>query len=178
MSAHNADRKERCLFRRLVFCANFGHMREMMDKVPEWFSKIDTNPKIYSVYAADPSSSQSFADFKADEDTTHLRLLFCIDALNEGIHVDDISGVVLFRPTVSPIIYKQQIGRALAANRKSAPVIFDVVNNFENLYSISAIEEEMKVAIQYYRFQGDEKDIVNETFRIIDEVRDHSRKQR
>lgn len=156
----------------IVFCANFEHMREMMDKVPEWFSKVDANPKIYSVYAADPSSSQSFADFKADEDTTHLRLLFCIDALNEGIHVDDISGVVLFRPTVSPIIYKQQIGRALAANRKSAPVIFDVVNNFENLYSISAIEEEMKVAIQYYRFQGDEKDIVNETFRIIDEVRD------
>ena len=101
----------------IVFCANFEHMREMMDKVPEWFSKVDANPKIYSVYAADPSSSQSFADFKADEDTTHLRLLFCIDALNEGIHVDDISGVVLFRPTVSPFVFKQQIGRALAANR-------------------------------------------------------------
>ena len=33
---------------------------------------------------------------------------------NEGIHVADVDGVILFRPTISPIIYKQQIGRALS----------------------------------------------------------------
>ena len=51
-----------------------------------------------------------FADFKTDTGD-RLKLLFCIDMLNEGVHVEGISGVILFRPTISPIIYKQQIGR-------------------------------------------------------------------
>ena len=76
--------------------------------------------------------------------------------LNEGIHLDDISGVILLRPTVSPIVYKQQIGRALSARRKRDTVIFDVVLNIENLYSIGAIEEEMQLAMTYYRSQGRE----------------------
>ena len=51
-----------------------------------------------------------FADFKTDTGD-RLKLLFCIDMLNEGVHVEGISGVILFRPTISPITYKQQIAR-------------------------------------------------------------------
>ncbi len=156
----------------LVFCANLEHMREMQRKAGEWFAKIDPAPHIYTVYSDDPSAEQSFSDFKADCDKDHLKLLYCIDALNEGVHVDDVAGVILLRPTVSPIIYKQQIGRALAAGKKDDPVIFDIVLNIENLYSIGAIEAEMQVAMTYYRSRGMENEIVNEHFRIIDEVRD------
>lgn len=154
----------------IVFCANIEHMDEMVSRVPEWFGKIDRKPHIYRAYSDNPETSQAFSDFKTD-DSEHLKLLFCIDMLNEGVHVDDVSGVVLFRPTVSPIIYKQQIGRALSASKRKSPIIFDVVNNFENLYSIGAIEQEMRAAITYYRFLDDEKEIVTDHFNIIDEVR-------
>lgn len=156
----------------IVFCANFEHMQEMIGKAPTWFGKVDPAPHIYTVYSDDPSASKSFKDFKADDDTDHLRLLYCIDALNEGVHVDDVAGVILLRPTVSPIIYKQQIGRALAAGKKDNPVIFDIVLNIENLYSIGAVEEEMQIAMTYYRSLGMEDAIVNEHFQVIDEVRD------
>ena len=156
----------------IVFCANKEHMDAMMDKVPEWFSRIDKAPHVYSVYSDDPSASQSFVDFKTDEDTEHLKLLFCIDALNEGIHVENVSGVILLRPTVSPIIYKQQIGRALAAGKHGSAVIFDVVLNIENLYSIGTVEEEMQIAMMYYRSLGADEAIVNDHFQVIDEVRD------
>lgn len=156
----------------IVFTANYTAMLECMDKVKEWFAKVDKHPRIYSVYSADPTASESFIRFKEDNDSTHLRLLFAIDALNEGVHVDNISGVILFRPTVSPIIYKQQIGRALSASKKSEPVIFDIVNNFDNLYNIGALKEEMRAAITYYRYFGEKNMIINENFRIIDEVRD------
>ena len=126
---------------------------------------------IYTAYSNDPATSKAFAEFKED-DSKHLKLLFCIDMLNEGVHVDDVSGVILFRPTVSPIIYKQQIGRALSASKSKAPVVFDIVNNIENLYSIGTIEQEMQVAMSYYRASGLDKEVVNEHFRIIDEVRD------
>ncbi len=156
----------------IVFCANKEHMDEMM-KHQEWFAKVDPHPHVYSLYAADPSTSKEFDAFKADDDRTHLRLLYCIDALNQGIHVPDISGVILLRPTVSPIIYKQQIGRALSATKKdNCPVIFDIVINIENLYSIGSIEEEMEIATAYYRSLGESAYVVNERFKIIDEVRD------
>ncbi len=155
----------------LVFCANYDHLCEMADMAPLWFSGIDRHLHIYKAYSDDPETSRAFADFKAD-DSDHLKLLFCIDMLNEGIHVDDISGVILLRPTVSPIIYKQQIGRALAAGKKTSAVIFDIVLNIENLYSIDAVEEEMQIATTYYRSLGMDDAIINEHFKVADEVRD------
>ena len=154
----------------IVFCSNKEHMDQMM-KHKEWFSKVDTEPHMYSVYSSDPGADKAFKDFKEDNDNNHLRLLYCIDALNEGIHVDDISGVILLRPTVSPIVYKQQIGRALSASKKTNAVIFDIVLNIENIYSIDSIKEEMQVATSYYRSIGETDQIINEKFKIIDEVR-------
>lgn len=156
----------------IVFCSGAAHMREMMSLADQWFGRIDKYPHIYSLYASDPSASRSFSDFKADCDRSHLRLLYCIDALNEGIHPGGIDGVILLRPTVSPIVYKQQIGRALSAGEKNEAVIFDIVQNISNLCSIGAIEEEMQTAAAYYRSLGEGDAIVQEHFQIVDEAAD------
>mgnify|MGYP001861106480 CR=1 FL=1 len=115
----------------IVFCSDYDHLTEMTEKVPEWFGRIDKEPHIYKAYSEDPETSKAFVAFKADE-SEHLKLLFCIDMLNEGVHMEGVSGVILLRPTVSPIIYKQQIGRALSAGKKKQTAIFDVVMNIEN----------------------------------------------
>ena len=178
----------------LVFCANAEHMHDMIARVPDWFYKVDEHPHVYSAYSEDPETDRAFADFKADT-SDHLKLLFCIDMLNEGIHVPDVSGVILLRPTVSPIVYKQQIGRALSASHSSSssdtgtvtsvredrvtvpcvlpsPVIFDIVMNIENLYSISSVQEEIEAAVTYYRSLGISDQIVTDSFEVIDEVHD------
>lgn len=157
----------------IVFCADKEHMDRMMKEAGDWFSRVDSNPHIYSVYFGDPSASRAFSDFRADRDDTHLRLLYCIDALNEGIHVGDISGVILLRPTVSPIIYKQQIGRALSAGgRSKEPVIFDIVNNIAGLYSIDSVREEMREAVRYCRFLGEEARVMNDRFLVVGAAED------
>ena len=153
----------------IVFTPNYDSMQEYMELADDWFRKIDKDMHIYSVYSDDPSASKSFRDFKADN-SDHLRLLYCIDALNEGVHIEDVSGVILLRPTISPIIYKQQIGRALSASKSHKPVIFDIVNNIENLYSIDSVKEEMRNAIYFYRSHGGERTIVNDSFEIIDKL--------
>ena len=155
----------------IVFCANREHMDDMIGKAKEWFVKVDKKPHIYKAYSSNPETSKAFADFKADR-SNHLKLLYCIDMLNEGVHVDDISGVILLRPTVSPIIYKQQIGRALSASKSNMPVIFDIVNNIENLYSIDTVKDEMQTAIQYYYKHEGSGFVVNENFELIDKVSD------
>lgn len=155
----------------IVFCANAEHMREMIAHTEDWFSKIDAVPHVYSAYSSDPETSTAFQEFKHDT-SPHLKLLFCIDMLNEGVHVEGVSGVILFRPTVSPIIFKQQIGRALSASGNHSAVIIDVVNNIENLYSIADLREEMQEAVTFYQRIGEDRSIVNERFRIIDELQE------
>ena len=155
----------------IAFCANKEHMDEMVSNAARWFTAIDKNPEIYTAYSNNPETSRAFNDFKNSQ-SEHLKLLFCIDMLNEGVHIDGVSGIIMFRPTVSPIIYKQQIGRALAAGSDKNPVILDIVDNISGLYSIGAIEEEIKEAVDYYNFRGENSYIVNDTFKIIDEVKD------
>lgn len=155
----------------IVFCANYEHLLAMKELASEWFAKVDTNPHIYTAYSDDPMTAAEFEAFKKDE-SDHLKLLYCIDMLNEGIHVDGLSGVILLRPTVSPTIYKQQIGRALAAGGKEIPVIFDIVMNIENLCSIGAVEEELREAVLFCRANGRAEEIVKENFQIVDELGD------
>jgi len=156
----------------IVFCANIQHMQQMIELSHEWFDKLDKTPYIYSVYSDNPGSESSFREFKQNSDPSHLKLLYCIDALNEGVHVKDISGVILLRPTISPIIYKQQIGRAMSASARHEIVIFDIVMNIDNLYTISMIEYEMEDAISHYAARSEKQKIVNDQFWIIDEVKD------
>ena len=153
----------------IVFCSGKEHMDEMVSHVPEWFAGVNKNIKVYKTYASDPEASREFAAFKADNGD-YLKLLFCIDMLNEGVHVENISGVILFRPTVSPIIYKQQIGRALTAGTQTTPLILDVVNNFEGLSSISGLQKEITAAVQRLYANGEGEKIVTERFEVIEQV--------
>ena len=155
----------------IAFCANANHLQEMVGRVPEWFSGVDSAPHIYSVWTGSDTALKDYAAFKEDC-SDHLRLMFCIDMFNEGIHVEDIDGVILFRPTVSPIVYKQQIGRALSAMNEGAPLIIDVVNNYDNLYSFSSLQRELSEFVSFYRNNRRDEAIVNESFEIIDEVRE------
>lgn len=155
----------------IVFCSNATHMNRMIALAPDWFAQLDRAPHIYRAYSPDPATRAAFAAFWEDE-SDHLKLLFTIDMLNEGIHVADVDGVILFRPTVSPVIYKQQIGRALSAGSSKTPVIFDVVNNIENLCSIGAVEREFEEAVlRTGSSEGEQRDL-RQRFQIIDEVRD------
>lgn len=155
----------------IVFCSGYEHMQDMMQFSREWFAGVSGNIHFYMAYSEDPAASKAFADFKQDGSTA-LKLLFCIDMLNEGVHVKDISGVILFRPTISPIVYKQQIGRALTAGESKTPLILDVVNNFDDLCSIAQLQSEMGAAVQRMYANGEGGQIVTEKFEVLEQVED------
>ena len=118
----------------IIFCKDKTHMDELMSKAKEWFGAIDDNPEIYSVFSGEGytendnrKSIETFENSKSE----HLKLLFSIEMLNEGLHVEDISGVVMARPTDSRIIYLQQLGRALSSDTsREKTIVFDLVNNY------------------------------------------------
>ncbi len=63
------------------------------------------------------------------------KFMFVMDMLNEGVHVDDIDGIIWLRPLGknSKILFKQQLGRCITAVEKDKsnriPQIIDMVNN-------------------------------------------------
>lgn len=78
-------------------------------------------------------------------------LIASIDKLTLGYHIDDITGIIMNRPTNSNIIYKQQIGRCINIVSKIKPIIFDFVGNYSKKQYSSAVtsEEERKNAREF-----------------------------
>ena len=158
----------------IQFCSNWAHLQIIRESIPNWFRGVDCEPRCYCLYAGKPETEAEYAAFLADQ-SEHLKLLLCINRLNEGVHVPDVSGVILFRPTSSPILYKQQIGRALTAGAAQTPLILDVVNNFDSLTSIGTIREEMSEAVRRLGREGKERFICVERFQIEEQVEDSTR---
>lgn len=71
-------------------------------------------------------------------------LIFCVDMLNMGYHIDDITGVVLMRGTKSSIVYNQQVGRSLSVKSKIPPIIFDFANNLHQDYYFQSRDDSKK----------------------------------
>ena len=155
----------------IVFCSGKEHMDEMKEQVSTWFRRVDREPRIYTAFYNDTATDREFREFKKDN-SAHLKLLFCIDMLNEGVHVDDVDGVILLRPTVSPIIYLQQIGRALSAGSGKTPVIFDLVNNFDSLSCIDCLKKEMEEAFVLFPTTYGKVLRFSERFHITEETKD------
>lgn len=136
----------------IVFCKNKRHLYEIMDTVIGWFKTAGC--KDINAYIVHSNYENKDAEYKAFcKDTSHnLKLLFSIDVLNEGLHLENISGVLLLRPTRSSIVWHQQIGRAIEANNTNTPVIIDAVNNF------SSVGQGMKLLGEIKEFIAKEKE--------------------
>lgn len=126
----------------LVFCKDKKHLYAMKDVVIGWFREAGYNGSIFEYpYYSDSSSVRKNLKNFEDNKEEGLKLLFIIDKLNEGLHLDEVHGCILLRTTVSNIIYYQQIGRAIDAGSNEQRVILDLVSNFNSLKSFNLKKE-------------------------------------
>lgn len=114
-------------------CRNLEHIAQCREDMHRW---LGPGKKIreYVCRSDEKAADIELNAFAGDNERNAIRLLYCVDMLNEGIHIKDVDGVVMLRPTISPIVYLQQIGRCLACSSdgSTSPVIFDLVNNYES----------------------------------------------
>lgn len=151
----------------IIFCPNVESLENAKGECSSWFRHVNKNLHVYSVYSYGENTKEQFEQFINDSSKNSLKVLLCIDMLNEGIHIKGIDGVIMLRATKSANVFYQQLGRALSCS-KSRPVIFDVVNNYETGDTARMYESMMEVGLEY-RSDGSDKDI---TFEIYDYVRD------
>lgn len=126
----------------LVFCKDKKHLYAMKDVVIGWFREAGYNGKIYEYpYYSDSSVVRKNLENFENNKEEGLKLLFIIDKLNEGLHLDEVQGCILLRTTVSNIIYYQQIGRAIDAGSNEQRIILDLVSNFNSLKTFNLKNE-------------------------------------
>ena len=72
-----------------------------------------------------------------DDNPDKLEYIFTVDIFNEGVDIPEINQVLLVRPTESPIIFIQQLGRGLRKyENKEFVVILDFIGNYRNNFMI------------------------------------------
>lgn len=117
----------------IIFCKDINDMKEKMKKTEEWFGKIDSEPEVYGIHSKDNTSAKQLESFNKSE-SEHLKLMYCVGMIDEGVHLNNVSGVILTAKTGSRPTYLQRLGRAISSGKsKKQSLVIDLVNNNEIL---------------------------------------------
>lgn len=135
----------------IVFCRNIEDMNEKMEQAQKMFGGVNSTITIRGISSKIKESDKILTEFEQDSEEGTLKLLYAVDMLNEGYHIKDLDGVIMMRPTFSPTIYTQQLGRALTVGGDKSPVVLDLVNNFDSCKIIGDFAEKMK------KYKGNDK---------------------
>lgn len=117
-----AEWRERSTGPTLAFCTTIAHAKFMA----EFFNQRG----VQSV--AVHSGPDSYPRQSAIEDlqSRAIQVLFAVDVFNEGVDVPEIGTVLMLRPTDSPVIFLQQLGRGLRLSQEKAALqVIDFVGN-------------------------------------------------
>ena len=107
----------------VVFCVSVAHAESMAQR----FSVAGFAAKAVSGKLSKLERERTLAQF----DNGAIRVLCACDVLNEGWDAPHIEVLLMARPTLSKVIYQQQIGRGMRAHPgKASLVLFDFVDAF------------------------------------------------
>ncbi|MEO8501359.1 MAG: DUF3427 domain-containing protein, partial [Vicinamibacteria bacterium] len=113
---------ERGEMRALGFCVSIAHARFMARVFGE------AGIKAMAVWADTPEGDRRAA--VADLGAGRINILFSVDLFNEGVDVPVVDTLLPLRPTDSPTLFLQQLGRGLRrANGKTVCTVLDFVGH-------------------------------------------------
>lgn len=122
----------------LIFCSTKDECTELSRK----FNRLGYRTR--ALFGTDDWNTRKNAFERLamnEEDTTEemepLDYIFSVDILNEGVDIVEVNQVIMLRPTESPIVFVQQLGRGLRkADGKDFVVILDFIGNYKNNFMI------------------------------------------
>lgn len=125
----------------VVFFVDFAHMNDKGFDVEGWFRDAFPDHSLDVLKVSSETSEYTNNTSKLAHLTyksNHIDLIYCVDMMNMGCHVNDLTGIVMYRGTESGIIYNQQLGRVLSSGSCKSGIVFDVVDNIhrEAIYDV------------------------------------------
>lgn len=122
----------------LVFCSRIDESEELSRK----FNELGYRTIALNGSASEDERSEAFERLAMDEDEATdelepLDYIFSVEILNEGVDIVEVNQVIMLRPTSSPIVFIQQLGRGLRkAEGKEYVVILDFIGNYNTNFMI------------------------------------------
>lgn len=117
----------------LGFCASLDHAEYMANEF--------NNRGIKSVFLSGSdkvSTREQFTKELESDDSDSLQVIFSVDIFNEGIDIPSVNTVMMLRPTSSPIIFIQQLGRGLRKfKNKEYVTVLDFIGNYKKSFLIA-----------------------------------------
>ena len=111
--------------RSLAFCCSISHAEFMA----QYFA--ERGVAAVAVHSGPSSTNRSEALTKLDVGA--VQVVFTVDLFNEGVDVPSIDLVLMLRPTESPVVFFQQLGRGLRrAEGKTHLDVIDLVGNHKS----------------------------------------------
>ncbi|MST33840.1 HIT domain-containing protein [Acidimicrobiaceae bacterium USS-CC1] len=110
--------------RTLAFCCSVTHA----DFMTEYFLEQNPSVRAVAVHSGPTSAPRQLAlqQLAAGD----LDIIFSVDLLNEGVDVPDVDTVLMLRPTDSPVVFLQQLGRGLRRPRPDKHLtVVDFIGN-------------------------------------------------
>ena len=156
----------------IVFCKDISDLKKKRTEAEEWFKNIGPI-KTFAAHSGQKKDHNMEEISEFSKQRNEISLMFAVDIFNEGFHIDGVDGVFMFRKTKSPIVYFQQIGRALSFSvRKKQIKIFDFVNNIAEsdvIYELyKEIIAEAKLLIEKHPEKKELYEEILSRFQIID----------
>lgn len=120
-------------FRKLLgFCVSIEHAKYMAEE----FNKRGIKSIALSGFDSVEIRSNYIEKLESDKDD--LQAIFTVDIFNEGVDIPNINTVLMLRPTNSPIIFIQQLGRGLRKSKnKEFLTVLDFIGNHNKAFLIS-----------------------------------------
>lgn len=128
----------------LIFCSRIEESEELSRKLNEtinpetgdYFRTIALNGNASERERQDAFERLAM-DASNDSDQEPLDYIISVEILNEGVDIVEVNQVIMLRPTQSPIIFIQQLGRGLRkSDGKDYVVILDFIGNYTNNFMI------------------------------------------
>ncbi|MGI6051673.1 MAG: DEAD/DEAH box helicase family protein [Bilifractor sp.] len=114
--------------RALGFCCSRQHAEDM---AREFNSRGIPSAAVYSGTEQGPNAMERSEALKRLRDG-EIRIIFSVDMFNEGLDVPSVDMVLFLRPTESPVVFLQQLGRGLRrADGKEYLNVLDFIGNYE-----------------------------------------------
>lgn len=122
----------------LIFCSRIDESEELSAKFnAAGFRTIALNGGASEEERANAFEQLAMDEKDATENMQPLDYIFSVEILNEGVDIVEVNQVIMLRPTESPIVFIQQLGRGLRkAEGKEYVVILDFIGNYNNNFMI------------------------------------------
>lgn len=117
----------------LIFCSRIDEAKELSKK----FNDKGWRTLVLSGSDSEETRAAAIERLAGEESEDALDYIISVDIFSEGVDVPEINQVIMLRPTESPIVFIQQLGRGLRkAENKEYVVVLDFIGNYRNNFMI------------------------------------------